>query len=104
MQLACNSVMLLAYKLAGTHCSTDLLGSVYTCLTIHMSSFIACVVVTQDLQLLLSQKEALKQTVQDAVAKTAGEKQKAAVQAESADKVSLINSGLKRLSVTPRGA
>jgi hypothetical protein len=67
----------------------------YACLTIHMSSFIACVVVTQDLHLLLSQKEALAQkAVQDAVAKTAQEKQKAAVQAESAVKVSLIKSGL----------
>jgi len=57
---------------------------------LYMSSFIACVVVTQDLQLLLSQKEAAQQkAVQDAVAKTAEEKQKAAVQAESADKVSL---------------
>ena len=60
-----------------------------------MSSFIAGVVVTQDLQLLLSQKETSKQrAVQDAVARTAEEKQKASVQAELADKVSLINSGL----------
>ena len=64
----------------------------YACLIIHTSSFIACVVVTQDLQLLLSQKEASAQkAVQDAVAKAAEEKQKAEVQAESAVKVSLIN-------------
>lgn len=64
-------------------------------MTVHTSSFIACVVVTQDLQLLLSQKEASAQkAVQDAVAKTAEEKQKAAVQAQSAVKVSLIKSGL----------
>jgi len=73
---------------------------VYACLTIHMSSLIACVV-TQDLQLLLSQKEAAKQkAVQDAVAKTAEEKQKAAVQAASAVKVSLINSGLNGTNPT----
>ncbi len=49
----------------------------------------------QDLLQSMAHKEALKrEAIQDAVAKTAEEKQKAAVQAESADKVSLGYSGL----------